>query len=84
MISKNQQRMYAGLALLAVSALAVMSIVGPMQSANAQPANEETRQNAVQTARNNLLAVGVQAQADVDVENNNICVIAETCRTDDN
>ena len=72
-----------GLAVLAVAALSVISVASPLQQADAaKPLN---RNEATNTAEENLVNVqaNVQANVPVDVENNNICVIADTCTTDD-
>ena len=84
MTSRNQQTtVYAGLALIAVSALAIMSVVAsPIQSAfAARPADVEQSANAIQRAGDNLVnaQVAVPANVNVQVTDVNACIIVEQC-----
>jgi len=82
MISRNQQTVYAGLALIAVSALAIMSVVSPMESAFAdKPRDVEQSANAIQRSGDNLVnaQVAVPANVNVQVTDVNACIIVEQC-----
>jgi hypothetical protein len=75
MISRNQQKI-AGLAVLAVAALSVISIASPIQQADAV-SNKEQSNRANQNADDNVL--NVQAVVQANVQDVNVCVIAEEC-----
>jgi hypothetical protein len=86
MNSNQKTGMMAGLALAAVSALAVMSVISPMQSAFAAPdrnraGDVEQSANAVQNSRDNLVnaQIAVPANVDVQVTDVNACIIVSDC-----
>ena len=65
---------------IAAAALVIPGLLGPLGFQQADAARD-TRQDATALARG-VVAVAANVQADVDVDNNNVCVIAETCTTD--
>ena len=66
---------------VAAAALVVPGVLGPLAFQEAEAARDQ-RNEATQTARENLVNVQAQVQAnvDADVRNNNVCVIVETCQ----
>ena len=67
---------------IAAAALVIPGLLGPLGFQQADAARD-TRQDATAFARG-VVAVAANVQADVDVDNNNVCVIAETCTTGGN
>jgi hypothetical protein len=67
---------------LAAAALVIPAMLGPAVFQQAEAARD-TRQDATAFARG-VVAAAANVQADVDVDNNNVCVVAETCTTGGN
>lgn len=61
---------------VAAAALVVPGFLGPLMLQEAQA--DHQRNEATQFARG-VVALNANVQANVDVENNNVCVVVETC-----
>jgi hypothetical protein len=68
---------------VAALALAIPGMLGPAAFQQANAASENANRAIQNTQGVIAVGVGVQANVPVEVENNNICVIADTCTTDD-
>ncbi len=66
------------LGAIAAAALVIPGMLGPLGFQEAQAAKDQSN-NAINTATAGVLAANVNVQANADVSDVNVCVIARTC-----
>jgi hypothetical protein len=65
---------------VAAAALVVPAMLGPLALPQAYADHTNQSNRAINEQTDNVLAVGANVQANVDVDDVNVCVIARTCQ----